>query len=90
MTLCGIFLVSILIGLLTSGIKAKLADLRKGRSLVCEKDHTNFFGWSTQVFAMISELAIANESRRQATIVLLSPHDKIEADAVGRRPMQKV
>ena len=39
-TLGGIFIVSALIGVLSSGIEGKLDELRKGRSEVIEKDHT--------------------------------------------------
>lgn len=76
-TVGGIFLVSTLIGLLTSGIEAKIEELRKGRSAVCEENHTIILGWSSQVFTIIRELVIANESRRGATIVILSEMDKI-------------
>src|SRR5688572_26093688 len=38
-TLGGIFVVSTLIGVLTSGIEGQLDELRKGRSLVCEDEH---------------------------------------------------
>ena len=49
-TLGGIFIVSSLIGVLTSGIEEKLAELRKGRSVVAERDHTVILGWSPQIF----------------------------------------
>ena len=40
LTIGGLFIVSALIGVIAAGIDAKLADLRRGRSLVIEKDHT--------------------------------------------------
>ncbi len=76
-TLGGIFVISTLIGVLTSGIGAKLEDLRKGRSHVIETDHTVILGWSEQVFDIVSELAIANESRPGAVIAVLADRDKI-------------
>lgn len=39
-TLASLFIVSILIGTLTSGIEAKIDSLRKGRSRVLESGHT--------------------------------------------------
>lgn len=85
-TLGGIFLVSTLIGILTSGLESKLDELRKGRSLVCEKDHTVILGWSPQIFAIVSELILANESRKDAAIVILAEKDKVEMeDALGER-----
>lgn len=80
-TLGGIFIVSALIGVLTSGIEEKLSELRKGRSIVAEADHTVILGWSPQVFSIVSELVIANESRRKgARIAILAEKDKVEMD----------
>ena len=39
-TLLGIFIISILIGIISSGIDEKLEDLKKGKSKVLESDHT--------------------------------------------------
>lgn len=79
-TLGGIFIVSILIGLLTSGIEEKLSDLRKGRSFVVEEDHTVILGWSPQVFSIIRELVLANESRAGSAIAILGEKDKVEME----------
>lgn len=79
-TLGGIFLVSSLIGILSSGIESKLQDLRKGRSFVIESDHTLVLGWSPSIFTIISELVQANVSRRRACIVILADKDKIEME----------
>ena len=59
-TLGGIFVISTLIGVLTSGIEAKLDELRKGRSRVLESGHTVILGWSAQIFTILSELVTAN------------------------------
>jgi len=85
-TLGGIFVISTLIGVLTSGIEGKLDELRKGRSKVVESDHTVILGWSPGVFAILGELVLANESRRRASIVILADHDKVEMeDAIRER-----
>lgn len=76
----GIFIVSILIGLLTTGIESKLDDLRKGRSLVVEEGHTVILGWSSQIFTIVSELIEANASRGRACIAILADKDKVEMD----------
>ena len=39
-TLCGLFLTSVLIGIIASGVESKLRDLRKGTSVVQEDLHT--------------------------------------------------
>ena len=79
-TLGGIFVVSILVGLITNGIQGRVEALRKGRSVVCEEDHTVILGWSPQVFSIVSELVMANESRGRAAIAILAEKDKVEME----------
>jgi voltage-gated potassium channel Kch len=79
-TLAGIFVVSTLIGILSSGIENKLDELRKGRSLVLEEDHTVILNWSPSIFDVISELVIANESRKRPRIVIMADRDKVEME----------
>jgi ion channel POLLUX/CASTOR len=85
-TLAGIFIISTLIGILNNGLSDKLADLRKGRSRVLERDHVLILGWSQQIFPVISELVEAGISRRRTTIVVLADQDRIEMeDAIRDR-----
>jgi voltage-gated potassium channel Kch len=79
-TIGGIFIVSILIGTITSGLEARLAELRKGRSRVIENHFTLILGWSSKVYSIIGELLIANENQNQPCIVILSERDKIEME----------
>ena len=79
-TLAGIFIVSALIGILSSGLDTKLDELRKGRSQVLEKDHTIILNWSPSIFDVIAELVIANESRRRPRIVVMADRDKVEME----------
>ncbi len=80
LTLAGLFIVSALIGVIATGIDSKLVDLRRGRSPVIERDHTVILGWSDAVFTIISELTVANESRRRPVVVVLSERDKVEME----------
>lgn len=86
-TIGGIFIVSTLIGILSNGLEERIEQLRKGRSLVLENDHTLILGWTPQVFTVISELVAANESRKSgAVIVVLADQDKVEMeDAIKER-----
>ncbi len=86
-TIGGIFIVSSLIGVISSGLDAQIHRLRKGRSLVLESGHTVILGWSAQIFNIISELVLANENRREgAVIVVLANQDKVEMeDAIRER-----
>ncbi|MBS1180226.1 MAG: hypothetical protein H6Q99_106 [Proteobacteria bacterium] len=79
-TLAGIFVVSALIGVLSTGLEGKLDELRKGRSQVQEEDHTIILNWSPSIFDVISELVIANESRRRPRIVVMANRDKVEME----------
>ena len=76
-TIAGIFVVSTLIGILSSGIEGKLGELRKGRSKVLESDHTVILNWSPSIFDILSELSIANQSRKRPRIVIMANKDKV-------------
>ncbi len=83
-TLGGIFIFSILVGLLTTGISSKLESLQKGHSIVIEENHTVILGWSSQIFTILSELIEANSNQKNACIVIMSPTDKVEMDEAIR------
>jgi len=94
-TLGGIFIISTLIGVLSSGIEGQLEEMRKGRSFVIEKDHTLILGWSSKVFTIISELCIAGENQKNPRIVILADKDKVEMedeirDKIGKMKNMKV
>jgi voltage-gated potassium channel Kch len=76
-TIGGILIVSLLIGILANGISNKLDELRKGHSFVIEKNHTLILGWSDKIFPIISEIVIANENQRKPAIVIMAPRDKV-------------
>jgi ion channel POLLUX/CASTOR len=79
-TIFGLFITSALIGVIASGIDVKLRQLRRGRSIVLESDHTVILGWSDSVFATVGELCIANQSRRKPAIVILADRDKVDME----------
>lgn len=76
----GLFVLSALIGVLTTGFDNRIQELRKGKSPVVEQEHTLILGWSKQIFHIISELVIANENRRDACIVILAEEDKLHME----------
>ena len=91
-TLGSLFMVSILIGTLTTGIGERLEQMRRGRSHVLENDHTIILGWSHQVFTIVEELVTANENRKNgAVIAILCERDKVdmENDLRSRVPNTK-
>lgn len=79
-TVFGILVVAALIGVVSTGLDAKLDELRKGRSRVLENGHTVVLNWSPSVFDIVSELAIANASERKARVVIMADKDKVEME----------
>ncbi len=88
-TIGGLVIVASLIGIVSGGFDAKVEELRKGRSRVLEKEHTLILGWSDKVFSIVSELAIANESRGRSAIVILADRDKVEMEDAIRAEVGK-
>jgi voltage-gated potassium channel Kch len=80
-TFGGIFVISTLIGILNTGLQDRLAELRKGRSRVLERDHVVILGWSQQIFAVISELLAGGSDRSRISIVVLADRDRVEMEA---------
>ena len=79
-TLGGVFVISTLIGVLSSAIGGKLDELRRGRSKILETNHIVILGWSEQIFTIISELVEANCNQPANCIAVLSPLDKVAMD----------
>ena len=79
-TLIGIFVISILIGSIASGIDQKIEELKRGRSRVLNDNHTLILGWSPKIFTIITELIEANSNQKKPCIVILSEMDKVEAE----------
>ncbi|MFC4120144.1 CASTOR/POLLUX-related putative ion channel [Nonomuraea zeae] len=76
-SLGGLFIVSMLVGLLSNGLKQKVDRLRRGRSRIVESGHTVVLGWSDQVFTIVAELAKAHASQKGSVIAVLADHDKL-------------
>ena len=82
--LVGLILFSSMVAFITSVFEAKLAELRRGRSLVLENDHTLILGFGDRIIEIIRELIEANESEPDASIVILADNDKEEMDNIIR------
>ncbi|MFE3738291.1 potassium transporter TrkA [Streptomyces sp. NPDC059134] len=84
-TIGGIFIVSALIGVITTGLETHIQELRKGKSQLIERGHTIVLGWSDQIFTVIAELVEANQSERRSCVVILADRDKVGMDDEIRR-----
>ncbi|MEV4112498.1 TrkA C-terminal domain-containing protein [Nonomuraea sp. NPDC049695] len=76
-SLGGLFIVSMLVGLLSNGLKQKVDRLRRGRSRIVESGHTVILGWSDQVFTIVAELVKAHASEKGSVIAILAERDKL-------------
>ncbi|GHF08943.1 lipoprotein [Streptomyces morookaense] len=79
-TVGGIFIVSALIGVLTTGLDHRIQQLRKGRSRLLERGHTVVLGWSEQIFTVVEELVEANQSERRSCVAVLADRDKVDME----------
>ena len=83
-TLVGMFITSFLIGTISNGIKDKVTDLQRGKSLVIEENHTVVIGFDENISYIIEELAIANENQSDGVVVVMADEDKVKMEAVIR------
>lgn len=75
-TICGIFVTSILIGIISTGFEEKLSDLRKGTSKVIETGHTVVIGFNDSIYTILSELIEAGENQKKSCIVVIGEEEK--------------
>nr|WP_317633631.1 hypothetical protein [Streptomyces sp. HUAS 14-6] len=73
--LIALLCVSTLVGVITTGLGDRVAELRRGRSMVLESGHVVVLGWSDQVFTIVGELAAAHGDRGRPTIAVLADRD---------------
>jgi ion channel POLLUX/CASTOR len=91
----GLVLFSSLVAFITAEFEARLAELRKGHSKVIESGHTLILGIGDRAVEVVRELIVANESERDAAIVVLAdlPKDEMDdffAEKVGERKTTRV
>ena len=80
MTLYGIFVTSILIGIITTGFEEKLKQLRKGTSTVLEEGHTVILGFNDNIYTLLNELIEANSNHKNGCIVVAGVQEKEEME----------
>ncbi|MBM2815339.1 MAG: TrkA-N domain protein [Ignavibacteria bacterium] len=79
-TMGGVFIVSLLIGILSTALRSKIDQLMRGKTLVLEENHTLIIRWEPKIFTIISELILANENKKGLSIVVLADKDKVEME----------
>ena len=78
-TIGGLVVVAVLIGIVTTALENRVRRLRAGRSRVLETGHTVILGWSGKVVPIVSELCEASLGAR-SVVVILSPRDATELE----------
>ncbi len=76
----GVIIFSALIAFITTALEKVLHNFRKGTGAILEKNHTVIFGWNSRIIGLLEELIIANESNKQATVVIMSDEKKEKMD----------
>ena len=73
----GLLFLGALIGMISSIIESKISDLKRGKSVVIESNHSVFLGWSNKLRTAIIELSESNRSMAHSSIVILAAKDKV-------------
>ena len=74
----GLFLSSIVIGIVTNSIRERIDGIRRGSSKIIELNHQVILGWSAGVSLLIRELLLANENNKGSNVVIMDQRDPIE------------
>ena len=78
--------VATLIGIVSSSIESIMLSLRKGKTIVVEKNHIIILGWNDQIFSIIRELQLANENQNGICVVVMADEDpELMQDEVENR-----
>ncbi len=88
-TVCGLVIISTLIGIINTSITLKLESIRKGKSRIIENDHIVILGFDEEIYKIIDELIISNrdETKKKKSIVVLDTEKTPEEmeDAIHKR-----
>lgn len=79
-SLGGVFITALLLGIVSEAIMEKYEELRRGKSDVLESGHTVVLGWSDKLFGVLDQLCLANESLGGGVVVLLNEKPKFEQE----------
>jgi len=79
-TLGGLLVFALLIGIVGESIGEKIEDLKTGKSRVFESGHTLMLNWNDKSIAVIQQIALANESEGGGVMVVLSNLEKEEME----------
>jgi Trk K+ transport system NAD-binding subunit len=79
-TVGGMIIFALMIGIISDSIGDKVDDLKKGKSRIIESGHSVILGWNDKSLAIIQQIALANESEGGGTVVVLADQEKEELE----------
>ncbi|CAI5522175.1 unnamed protein product [Closterium sp. Naga37s-1] len=79
LTIKGLLLLALLVGLATDGVAKQVDDLNKGKGAVMERGHVLVVGWTPRTIPLVQQLVGADGSR--AVVVLAGGKGKEEMDS---------
>ncbi|CAI5458760.1 unnamed protein product [Closterium sp. Yama58-4] len=79
LTIKGLLLLALLVGLATDGVAKQVDDLNKGKGAVMERGHVLVVGWTPRTIPLVQQLVGADGSR--AVVVLAGGTGKEEMDS---------
>ena len=65
----GLLFTSVLIGIITSAIEEKIEDLKRGNSIVLEKDHTVILGFYPGEYTLIQQLVLSADGKPSCIVI---------------------
>ncbi|KAK9828547.1 hypothetical protein WJX72_000707 [[Myrmecia] bisecta] len=76
----GMMVTALMLGIVSDSIGAKIEELKKGKSEVLENRHTLILGWSDKLLPIVDQICMANESEGGGPIVILADRAKEEME----------
>eukprot|EP00957_Ditylum_brightwellii_P018410 1385575-Ditylum_brightwellii.AAC.1 len=75
-TIGGMLVFALMFGTISDEISGRVDNLKEGKSGVIASIHTLMFSWNNKSFAIIEQMALANESEGGSYIVVLDDMSK--------------
>ena len=79
-TLIGLFVSSIVIGIIVTAITERIENIRQGNSSIEESNHQLILGWSSGITLVFREFLLANENQKDTNIVFMDNINPVEAN----------
>ena len=79
-TLTGLFVSSIVIGIIVTAITDRIESIRQGTGYIEERNHQLILGWSSGIALVFREFLLANENQKNTNIVFMDNINPVEAN----------